>query len=345
MYRVTILANLKKNAPKLEAYATDIWADLDSESTIDALAKALQSAGHQVDFREANTDLVHSLVGDRPDICFNIAEGLYGDSRESQIPALLELLKIPYTGSKIQTHAISLDKAMTKRVWMTHGLRTSPFQVFATKDDQLNPELHFPLFVKPSAEGTGAGVDVHAIVHDEAELRERVQYVITAYRQGALVEPYLDGREFTIGIIGNRPNQYIFPTLEILTKNVAPEDQGLYTHTVKAEVKDIDAYLSFPALEPAFQAEINRLAVQAHNALNTLDVSRVDLRCDSQGVPYLVEINTLPGISPGISDLCYVTYRAGETYEWLINTIVNLACQRYGMAAPAPKFPDTMVKA
>src|SRR5512140_1015372 len=156
MYRVTILANLKKNAPKLEDYATDIWADLDSESTIEALAKALRSAGHQVDFREANADLIHSLVSDRPDICFNIAEGLYGDSRESQIPALLELLKIPYTGSKIQTHAISLDKAMTKRIWMTHGLRTSPFQVFMSKDDKLNPDLHYPLFVKPSAEGTGA---------------------------------------------------------------------------------------------------------------------------------------------------------------------------------------------
>src|SRR6266568_7561311 len=147
MYHVAILANLKKNAPKLAVQRPDAWADLDSESTIEGIAQALREGGHRVTFLEANVELIDKLREVKPDICFNIAEGHYGDSREAQIPALLELMRIPYTGSRVLTQAISLDKTMTKRVWKSFGLRTAPFQQFDTSDAPLDPDLRFPLFV------------------------------------------------------------------------------------------------------------------------------------------------------------------------------------------------------
>src|SRR5436305_1227301 len=142
-YHVAILANLKKNAPRLANQPPDAWADLDAEHTIESLAEAMRQAGHRVTFLEANVELIDKLREVKPDICFNIAEGHYGDSREAQIPALLELLKIPYTGSRVLTQAISLDKVMTKRVWQSFGIRTAPFQQFIQTDEPLSPELRF----------------------------------------------------------------------------------------------------------------------------------------------------------------------------------------------------------
>jgi D-alanine-D-alanine ligase len=340
MYHVAILANLKKNAPRLPGQPPDAWADLDSEHTIEAISDALKAGGHRVTFMEANVELIDRLRQDRPDICFNIAEGHYGDSREAQIPALLELLKIPYTGSRVLTQAISLDKVMTKRVWQSFGLRTAPFQVFDGPDDPLGSALTFPLFVKPSREGTGIGVTPHSIIHDAQELRERVAYTIRAYEQPALVEKFLAGREFTVGVIGNLPKQFVFPPIEVDTKKAAPEEKGIYTHHVKAHISDAMSYLVIPELEPALLGELQRLAVAGHNAINALDVSRLDFRCDESGTPYLLEINTLPGLSPGFSDLAIGADVIEKGYTWLINTILNLACKRFGLATPEPVIPE-----
>ncbi|MCC7452475.1 MAG: hypothetical protein IT324_34055 [Anaerolineae bacterium] len=343
MYHVAILANLKKNAPRTPDQPPDAWADLDSEHTIDAIAAALREGGHRATFLEANVDLMDKLREVKPDICFNIAEGHYGDSREAQIPALLELLRIPYTGSRVMTQAISLDKTMTKRIWRSFGLRTAPFQSFESVDDPLDPELTSPLFVKPSREGTGIGVTAQSIARNEAELRERVDYVIRTYEQPALVERFLSGRELTVGVIGNPPHQFVFPPIEVRTDLVAPEENGLYTHHVKAHIDDAMSYLNIPELEPEFLAEVQQLALDAHNTLGALDVSRTDIRCDEAGKPYLLEINTLPGLSPGFSDLAIGADVVNMGYMWLINTILNLACQRYGMPAPEPVIPSNAI--
>jgi D-alanine-D-alanine ligase len=339
MYHVVILANLKKNAPRQPGQPPDAWADLDSEHTIDAIAEALRQGGHRTIFLEANVELIDKLREVKPDICFNIAEGHYGDSREAQIPALLELLRIPYTGSRVLTQAISLDKTMTKRVWKSFGLHTGPFQSFSRANEPLDPALTFPLFVKPSREGTGIGVTPKSIVRDEQELRDQLDHMIRTYEQPALVEPFLSGRELTVGVIGNPPNQYVFPPIEVRTDAVAPGESGLYTYHVKAHIGDAMSYLSVPTLEPAFLAQVQQMALDAHNAIGALDVSRVDIRCDEAGAPYLLEINTLPGMSPGFSDLAIGADVIKMGYTWLVNTILNLACQRYGLEAPAPVIP------
>src|SRR5512140_709171 len=202
-WRVAVLANIKDESQSLPVgVPADAYADFDHIETIDHIRTAIETDGHKTGFLLADENLPEALKKFKPDICFNIAEGLGGDAREAQIPALLEMLRIPYTGSRVLANAISLDKTLTKRIWRDRRLPVAPFQEFIIGDEPLRPELRFPLFVKPAREGTGMGVDLNAIVKNEAELRERVSWVIDKYEQPALVETFLSGREFTVGLIG-----------------------------------------------------------------------------------------------------------------------------------------------
>ena len=201
--RVAVLANLKKNAPKIEGATDDWWDDLDSENTIQALLGAIRSGGYESEFFEGDISLLDTIRKYQPDICFNICEGHFGDAREAQIPALLEMLRIPYTGSKVLSLALALDKPMTKRILHWHELPTPNFQTFEREDEPLNSDMHFPLFVKPSREGTGMGVSSKSVVRHEQELREQISFITNKYRQTALVEEFIDGREVTVGMVGN----------------------------------------------------------------------------------------------------------------------------------------------
>ncbi|MBI1854572.1 MAG: D-alanine--D-alanine ligase, partial [Chloroflexi bacterium] len=188
-WKVAVLANIKdERQPKPEGVPPDAFADFDHIETINHIRSAIETDGHESIFLMADDTLPFTLRENKPDICFNIAEGLGGDAREAQIPALLEMMQIPYTGSRVLTNAISLDKTLTKRIWRDRRLPVAPFQEFYIGDEALRPELKFPLFVKPAREGTGMGVDLNAIVKTEKELRERVCWVINTYQQPALVE-------------------------------------------------------------------------------------------------------------------------------------------------------------
>src|SRR4030065_1423 len=173
-YRVALLANLKKNAPHFEGMAPDQWDDLDSEKTANALVEAIRFGGYICEFLEGDLSLINTLKSFKPDICFNICEGHFGDAREAQVPSLLEMLRIPYTGSKVLTLALALDKPLTKRILTYHDLPTPAFQSFERLDESLNEDMKFPLFVKPSREGTGMGVSGKSIVNNEDELHDRV---------------------------------------------------------------------------------------------------------------------------------------------------------------------------
>ncbi len=197
--KVAVLANLKKNAPRWEGMPADQWDDLDSESTVMAIVNAIRAGGYEAEFFEGDIRLVEELGRYQPDICFNICESRFGDAREAQIPALLEMMGIPYTGSKVLTLALALDKPMTKRVLTYHDLPTPDFQSFERADEPLADGMQFPLFVKPSREGTGMGVSAKSIVYNDEELRQQVAYIIEKYRQTALVERYIEGREVPDG--------------------------------------------------------------------------------------------------------------------------------------------------
>ena len=258
---VALLANLKKNAPTWPDISPDYWDDLDSEHTIEALTKALESGGHRVTFLEGDGTLYDNLRDLQPDICFNICEGHFGDAREAQVPAILEMLRIPYTGSRILTLALSLDKPMTKRVLTYHGLPTPPFQVFERITEELDDNMRYPLFVKPSREGTGMGISAQSIVHNEGELRTQLRALFERYDQPVLAERFIKGREVTVGVVGNLVSPvawrmpeneeaprvsrglHFLPPLEIDLARYPEEEMGVYTSRIKVDLVDNFYYL------------------------------------------------------------------------------------------------------
>lgn len=347
-FRVALLANLKKNAPKVEGMPEDQWDDLDSEKTINALIEAIRFGGHECEFLEGNETLIDTVRKYRPDICFNICEGHFGDAREAQVPAILEMLRIPYTGSKILTLALTLDKPMTKRVLTYHGLPTPAFQVFEDVDETISDDLKYPLFVKPSREGTGMGVSNKSIVHNEKELKDQVAYILERYKQPALVERFIQGREVTVGVLGN-----LFPPAarRLPDDEESPRIQGgllflppmevdlspfarteiVYSNRLKVELADKLNYLCPAPIEEDLVEELNWYTAAVFRVTGALDVARVDFRLDASEnwKPYILEINPLPGLSPGISDLVIEAAALGISHTELVNRILNTALRRY----------------
>ncbi|MBI5957835.1 MAG: hypothetical protein HY866_03805 [Chloroflexi bacterium] len=367
--RIAVLANLKKNAPTWEGMPTDQWDDLDSPKTTEGLVMALQAGGHEAAFFEASIlppyNLVERLREYQPDLCFNIAESHFGGGRESHIPSILEMLRIPYTGSKVLTLALALDKPLTKRVLVYHGLPTPEFQVFEDVDDPISHELvndrgelRFPLFVKPSREGTSMGVSAESIVRSVAELRAQVTKQIGLYHQPILAEHYIEGREITIGMVGNLtpadllrssdrsaldslPEGIAFlPPLEIDLTQFASSESSLYTNRMKTEWADADYYLCPANIEPELEKQLQLLAAAVFRVVDCKDVARVDFRIEMQDGtprPYILEINPLPGLNPIYSDLWVQAKAAGWSYEKLVNTIAEQAAARQGLKVVASK--------
>jgi D-alanine-D-alanine ligase len=331
---VAVLANLKINAPPAIGKNSDIWMELDSETTINTIIEALESEGHRATFIEANLDIVNVLPKLKPDICFNIAEGHFGDSRTAQVPALLDMLRIPYTGSGVLAQSRGLNKRMTKVVWLAFGLPTTEYVEANSEEDLEDQDFNYPLFVKPVREGTGMGVSASSIVNNFSELKRKVSELVAEFDEPALIEPFLSGNEYTVGVIGNKPEQYVFPPIEIEVDFLSDE-KGVYG----AALKTTDKVMKPAHLEPSFITTLRELALDAHNVLGANDVSRVDIRCDENNQPFLLEINLTPGLVKGFSDLA-VAAETVKSYEWLINTILYLGCQRYGIETPPIEFPD-----
>jgi D-alanine-D-alanine ligase len=349
-FRVALLANLKINAPTYDGMPEDRWDDLDNEKTVQVLVDAIRSAGHICEFVEGNLSLLDQLTLFRPDICFNICEGHFGDSREAQVPALLEMMRIPYTGSKVLTLALALDKPMTKRILHWHELPTPTFQTFERVDESLNDDLKFPLFAKPSREGTGMGVTGKSIIRNEAELREQVAYILARYKQPALVESYIEGREVTVGIVGNLigpvarrlPEDEESPRIQAGLRFLPPMEVNLepfkqtdvvYSNRLKVELAEDLDYLCPAPLDREMVEELNWLTAAVFRVTGALDVSRVDFRLDMHDnlKPYILEINPLPGLAPGYSDLVIEAQAEGIQHVVLVNMILDAALKRYGM--------------
>jgi D-alanine-D-alanine ligase len=346
---IALLANLKKNAPTWPGISPDHWDDLDSEETIQAISSALQAGGHQVTFLEGDVTLFDNLRKVKPDICFNICEGHFGDGREAQVPAMLEMLRIPYTGSQVLTLALALDKPMTKRVLAYHGLPTPPFQTFERLDEPLDPDLQFPLFAKPSREGTGMGVSAESIVYDETQLRTQLRRIFERYDEPALVERFIEGREVTIGVVGNLVSPvarripedeeaprisrglHFFPPLEVDMGAYPTEEAGVYTSRIKVEMAHEFHYLCPAPLSEEQVEELNWLVASTFRVTGCLDVARVDFRLDANDgdKPYILEVNPLPGLNPDYSDLCIEAAADGWHYEELVNRILDEAIERY----------------
>jgi D-alanine-D-alanine ligase len=305
-------------------------AEFDSASTVEALADAIRVNGHDVDRVGRGLALARRLAdGARWDLVFTIAEGLRGRSREAHVPALLELYGVPYTFSDPLACAVTLDKAVAKRLILAHGLPTPRFRVIRTPADLdgASPpaeRLEYPLFVKPLAEGTGKGIDARSRAADPAALRAAALELLGRFAQPVLVEDYLPGREFTTGVLGSGADARVLGTMEIrIREDASAMDYGF---DVKERCETCVAYA--PLAHGALREAVEALALESYRVLECRDAGRVDIRLDRLGNPAFLELNPLPGLHPTHSDLPMLAAQEGMAYPDLIGAILDSAARR-----------------
>jgi D-alanine-D-alanine ligase len=339
--RVGFTFNVKRIMPTADGME-DSEAEYDLPATLQAIREAIASHGHEVVDLEATPELPMVLATTQVDVVFNIAEGFRGRNRESQVPALLELLDIPYTGSDPATLSLALDKALAKKVVRAAGIDTPNFQLMNTGRERLDKQFtRWPLIVKPVAEGSSKGVLSKSVCFTEAELREVVKEMVERYKQPALVEEYIGGREFTVGLLGERRPE-VLPPMEIVFTDKS-DSTPIYTFEDKLEANDRIRYEVPAKLEPGQLERLRAAARGAFMALGCRDVARIDFRMDEAGRIYFLECNPLPGLTPGWSDLVLIAQGEGMDYHTLIGEILSGAIRRYKEKearrrdAPAPR--------
>ena len=327
-------------APEVSA-ADDVYAEWDSPETIDAVERALSGLGEVIRL-EATPDFPQRLRETRPDIVFNMAEGLVGQNREAHVPAICEFYGVPYSGSDPFTLSLALHKARTKQMLQFYGIPTAPFalvdSIAETKAVRRANLLRYPLFAKPVQEGSSKGITERNFIRDGEELLSVVGELLETYRQPVLLEEFLPGAEFTCGVIGNGKDARVLPLVGIRFDVLPAGALPIYGFEAKwiwdrpeqpLQMFDCPA----PVSEPLRQA-IEEVTLRAYRAIGCRDWSRVDVRLDARGVPNIVEINPLPGILPNPEDnscLPKAARAAGMGYDELIQSCLLAAAKRQGI--------------
>ena len=307
-----------------QGYSLEETAEFDKESTIEGIEQAIQKAGHRTE-RIGNAPSLMKLLleGKKWDLVFNIAEGLYGEGRESLVPALLDAYKIPCVFSGPVTLGISLNKAFAKQIVRESGVNTSAFFVVSRISDIENVNLEFPLFAKPISEGTGKGIDSASVINSKEELEKVCGNLLSKFYQPVLVEEFLPGREFTVGVLGSGEEAYVPGAMEIIYKKNIDK---IYSYNNKENYEDIIEYV---AVTGELLEECKTVALKAWKALNCLDGGRVDVKIDKQGKMSFIEVNPLAGLNPVTSDLPILCGLNGISYQEIINEILKSAIKRH----------------
>jgi D-alanine-D-alanine ligase len=302
-------------------YSMDDTAEFDKQETVDALENSLKKMGHETEPVGNAFQLIDALsAGKRWDMVFNIAEGLYGDGRESVVPAILDQYKIPYVFSGPVIMGLSLNKHIAKLVVAAAGVPVSPGCLITEIKDLDKCNLKYPLFVKPVSEGTGKGITEKSLVNSYTELKAMVVWILSEFHQPALVEEYLPGREFTVGIIGYRDEAIAIGGMEVICANNLP-----YSLEVKENYQN---YCSYKPLDADVSDECKSIALNAWKALDAVDAGRVDLKMDRTGKVCFIEANPLAGLNPVHSDLPILSRMYGIEYQTLMEMIMKAAIKR-----------------
>jgi D-alanine-D-alanine ligase len=327
--KIGLTYNLRGEGEDDRAGVADEDEEFDSPETIDAIAGVLAGGGHTVERLGFGRKMIDRLLASPPDAVFNIAEGYRGRSRESQVPALLEMFSIPYTGSDPLTLALTLDKDLAKKIVSSRGLKTPGHLVLDTFRPLTEEDLQglrSPLLVKPSYEGSSKGIRLASKVTTPDEANEQARWLFADYGGPVMVEEFLDGPEFTVGILGNSPPR-VLGVMMIRHRSLPPED-FLYSLEVKRDWENQVEYLVPPPVDDNLLLEIEELALGSYQALGCRDVSRVDIRL-RDGEPYFLEVNPLPGLSPEYGDLVIMARKKGRSYESLVLDIFDHARERW----------------
>ena len=315
----------------------EAYAEWDTWETIIALKDAIE-VFHNVTLIEADNNAFEKFKQSKPDIVFNIAEGFNNLSRESQIPAMLDMLKIPYTGSDALTLGICLDKARTKEILSYYNIPNANFILVDKIKPLSNHSIEFPSIVKPVSEGSSKGIFNSSLVRNYYELNAEIKRVIDVYDQPAIIEEFLPGKEFTVALIGNEDNTEILPIVEIMYDNFPDDIEHLYSYEAKwiLDTKDnvFDVFECPAAIDKNLGKQIKDTVLQTYNVLRCKDWSRIDIRLDKNGIPNVIEINPLPGIMPDPnenSSFPKAARVAGINYNELIQRVLFEACKRYNL--------------
>ncbi|MBE0649619.1 MAG: ATP-grasp domain-containing protein [Bacteroidales bacterium] len=323
MTKIGITYDLRSEYLKM-GFSEDETAEFDQEGTIVAIENTLQELNFETERIGHLKQLVARLAnGDRWDLVFNISEGLYGNGREAQVPALLDAYRIPYVFSSPLVLALTLDKGITKRVVRDAGITTPDFFVINKESDIPNMKLSYPVFVKPVAEGTGKGIDGKSVVRSPKELAEICPTLLSKYKQPVLVETFLPGREFTVGIVGTGDSAKAIGTMEIILNKKAEKDVYSYINKEHWESR-----VEYKTTLGSDKEVCEQLALDAYRLLGCEDAGRVDVRMDEDGNPNFLEINPLAGIHPSHSDLPMLSRMNGISYDSLMKMIMDSAMQK-----------------
>jgi D-alanine-D-alanine ligase len=325
--------------------SSDVYAEWDSAETIDAVATALSSYGEVIRL-EATEEFPERLRAERPDIVFNIAEGLHGSNREAHVPAICEFLDVPYSGSDPFTLSLCLHKARTKDVLTARGIPNAAFTLIdsdAALDRLARETKNFPLFLKPVQEGSSKGITEKNFVSSRDELVAQARFLLDTYQQPVIAEAFLPGAEFTCGVLGNGESAEVLPLVAINFGSLPSGAVPIYGYEAKwiwdTPSDPLDIFECPARIDGGLQAAIEEVVLRAYRVLGCRDWSRIDVRLDARGVPNIVEVNPLPGILPNPEDnscLPKAARAAGLSYDQLIQSALKHAAERYELPLQSP---------
>ena len=317
----------------------DMFAEGDSPKTIQAILKSLRDLGHEAVGIEVDHQVLKRLANVHPDLVFNVAEGLYGDFRESYVPMICERLGLPYTGSGPLTLGICLNKVRTKEVLGFHHIPTAPFQVIYP-DDQISVfRSLFPAIIKPISEGSSKGIFNDSVINNNQMAIEKIREMMNKYEQPVLIEKFLEGDEYTVAMWGNGNSLEVLPIVAIQYKDLPEGAMPIYSYEAKwiwdTPEKPLNIFQCPADLPFVKEVQITKLAIKTWRILGIQDWCRIDIRMDREGVPHILEVNPLPGILPNPEDnSCFpkAARTAGYTYEAMLNKVIKIACSRAGIS-------------
>ncbi len=327
---VGITYDLKSDWQKSGDDPIDAAAELDGHKTINCLKTALESAGHEIVLIGGARQVIDRVTngGLKADVVFNISEGFRGRNRESQVPAILDLYNIPFVGADALTLGVTLDKVMAKKCFIAEGIPTARYFKANTEDNLLELNtIGFPLFVKTLHEGTSKGITHASRVENFQQLKKQVEHICRNYKQPALVEEFIKGTEFTVGVIGNNPPQAM-PVVQYAIDGQTRVGNAFYSyrHVVEKSVE----YICPAPIDGKLARRLQDLALRAYKAVDCRDFGRVDFRVDEAGKPYVLEINPLPSLSPDDVFVLFAKVK-GMSYNQIINKIMDEALVRLGL--------------
>ncbi|TFG33866.1 ATP-grasp domain-containing protein [Candidatus Thorarchaeota archaeon] len=328
--RVALVLNTRKDESEFEV-------EYDPPHTIELIKHGIEAAGHEYIFIEADEDLLDNLRKIRPDLVFNRSEGLRGESRESHVPAMLEMLEIPYVGANVLTTAVCLNKGWTKKILVYHGILTPQFHIVSSPEEADKIKFEYPVILKPNEEGSSVGINEDNVVHNLSQLKAKLMDMLSEYIQSILIEQFIAGREFSVGTLGKSDGTLeVLPIVEVDFTNMPPEVGNVLGQRAKTILDDLSHYVCPAKIEDGLKERLETLSLEVCKHLQVPDFARIDFRMDKKERIYFLEINPLPGMDfdPDEQDISFfplMAMKGGYTYDELIHRLLESAIARYGL--------------